>query len=151
MSEDGNPIAEPNGKEENAQAHGHQNIVGILEVVTEEPEVLEQEVSQVSVITLLEDISQRLAAVESERFERESTMMAEMQKNRAELEEMHRLVLGRPTQINENISDQSLVVGVADDTNKSPTQSKSTQGDEEDGTRSPTWCCDIASIVNGSE
>jgi len=140
VTEDGKPIAEPNSEEEKTQAHGQQNIVGILEVVTEEPEVLEQEVSQVSVITLLEDISQRLAAVENERFERESTMMAELQKNRTDMEEMHRLVLGRPP-----------VVGAAGYINKAPTSSKSTPGDEEDGTRSPTWCCDISSLMNGSE
>ena len=151
VSEDGNPIVEPNGKEENSQTYGQQNILGILEVVSEEPEILEQEVSQVSVITLLEDISQRLAAVENERFERESTMMAEIQKNRTDMEEMHRLILGRPEQISKRFSDQPLAVDAADDINVAMTSSKSTQNDAEVGMRSPTWCCDISSVVKGSE
>ena len=150
VSEDGKPIAEPDGKEENLQTCGQQNIVGILEVVTEEPDILEQEVSQVSVITLLEDISQRLATVENERFERESAIMAEIQKNKTDMEEMHRLILGRPKQICENISDRFLADGAADGINMARTSSKSTR-DEKAGVRSPNWCCDISSVVNGSE
>lgn len=141
VTEDGEPIAE--SIEEIPQVQ--QNIVGILEVVTDDADASEQEVSQVSIVRLLEDLSQRLAALERDRFDRESAMMAQLHSSRTDMEEMQRLVLG-PT--NPKSSEDS--TGREDRNETGTSQRPDNLTETADNGQSFTWCCDF-SMLKGTD
>lgn len=126
------------------------NIVGILEVISHEPNSSEQEVSQVSVITLLEDISQRLAALEQDKMEKESELMAELQKNRREMGVMQQLIkTSEPSLQKEN--PNSTILEVTESPAKIETvQQQVKEQSLDEAYQSSNWCCNFR-IIKGEE